>query len=182
MPGYVIHLAIAKKQLEQGKINDVEEYIRGTMAPDLLKRQGIDSHYGYSSNPGFKQFFREHTIENDYEKGYFLHLVTDYLFYNKFIDLEKWTPDLYRDYDALNKPIVQMYGIDLPEEVRDETQFCDETPQMLKLEDVVSFIDTVGKMDLEEIYKKMIKKMRQSEEKDKRRKTGEIEKVFDDMF
>ena len=38
MPGYVIHLAVAKKQLEFNKVKNEDEFIKGIIAPDLLKK------------------------------------------------------------------------------------------------------------------------------------------------
>lgn len=56
MPGFVIHLAIAKEYLkrypEDGE--DEEEFYRGVIAPDLLKKP--ESHYGPStSDPDFER-------------------------------------------------------------------------------------------------------------------------------
>ena len=81
MPGYVIHLAIAKKQIELNNIKNKKEYIEGVIAPDILKQQGIDSHYGFSSaNPDIERFIESHSQKNDYDKGYLLHLITDFWF------------------------------------------------------------------------------------------------------
>jgi hypothetical protein len=69
------------------------------------------------------QFLSESAIDNDYEKGIFLHLITDYLFYNDFFDrnyLEKVTyndfiKDLYYSYDNSNKYLTDKYKLDINE-------------------------------------------------------------------
>lgn len=154
MPGYVIHLAIAKKQIELNKIQNEEEFIRGVIAPDLLKQVGIDSHYGNSSNPNLKKFLKKHTIKTDYNKGYFLHLVTDYIFYNKFLD--NWTPEIYEDYDVLNNSLIRKYGLSIPKEAQEYVKFQDKALTILNFDDIISFIETVGKISINEMYKEYV--------------------------
>lgn len=151
MPGYVIHLAVAKRYAERNKIIESKEFIQGVIAPDLLKQKGIDSHYGASNSIDFNEFFKYHKIDNDYEKGYLLHLVTDYIFYEKLAD--RWTPDIYRDYGILNKSLVEKYNIDLPEEVRKCAEFIDGNLSILNLEDIINFIEEMSKIDLDEFVK-----------------------------
>lgn len=154
MPGYVIHLAIAKKHLEQNNIQNEEEFIRGIIAPDLLKQSGIDSHYGVSSSPDIKKFFEKHSLKTDYNKGYFLHLVTDYLFYNKFLSV--WSPQIYDDYNVLNKDLIERYQIQVPKEIEKHIKFADNPLTILSKNDIISFIETVGKIPIDEMYKKYV--------------------------
>lgn len=154
MPGYVIHLAISKKQIELNNIQNEEEFIRGTIAPDLLKMTGIDSHYGDSSNPNLKKFLENNSLKSDYKKGYFLHLVTDYLFYNKF--LEKWSPKIYEDYNILNKVLIDKYKIQIPKEVEKYIKFEEKSLTILSLDDIISFIDNVGRLPINQIYRKYV--------------------------
>lgn len=151
MPGYVIHLAVAKKHIELNNIQNKEEFIRGIIAPDLLKQAGIDSHYGISSNPNLRKFLENHKMKSDYNKGYFLHLVTDYMFYNKFLD--KWSPEIYEDYDILNKVLIEKYNVKVPNEVQKYVEFQDKPLTILNLDDIISFIETVGKIPINQMYK-----------------------------
>ena len=59
MPGYVIHLAVAKKHIELNNIRNEDEFVRGVIAPDLLKQAGLDSHYGNSSTPNLREFLKK---------------------------------------------------------------------------------------------------------------------------
>ena len=145
MPGFVIHLAIAQ---QYAKINSIknEELIKGVIMPDLLDKK--ISHYGETTaHPNFEKYFSENNIETDYDKGYLLHLVTDYLFYNKL--LKGFTGKLYDDYDRLNDFLVEKYKINMPEEVLDVVKSSKEEPQILKREMICDFIEKMSKIDLE---------------------------------
>lgn len=151
MPGYVIHLAIAKKYIEINGIKNEEEFIKGTIEPDILKQQGIDSHYGYSDNPSIKKFFEEHSLPTDYNRGYLLHLIADYLFYNNFLD--NWKPEIYDDYSILNRDLIERYSIKVPEEVKKDAEFKEGKLSILEYDSVIEFIETTAKIQLEEIIK-----------------------------
>lgn len=154
MPGYVIHLAIAEKNINLSNIRNKEEFIKGVIAPDILKNIGIDSHYGNSSNPNLKKFLEKHNLETDYNKGYFLHLVTDYLFYNKFLD--RWSSEIYDDYNTLNQILVKKYDIQIPKEVEKYVEFGNKALTILKFDDIITFIETVGKISINQMYKKYV--------------------------
>lgn len=154
MPGYVIHLAIAEKNINLSNIRNKEEFVKGVIAPDILKNIGINSHYGNSSNPNLEKFFEKHNLETDYNKGYFLHLVTDYLFYNRF--LKEWSPEIYADYNSLNSILIKKYGIQIPKEVRNYVKFEDKALTILNFDDIITFIETVGKIPINQMYKKYV--------------------------
>ncbi len=154
MPGYIIHLAVAKKQMKLNNIQNETEFIKGVIAPDLLKQEGIDSHYGNSSNPNLIRFLIKHNIETDYNKGYFLHLVTDYIFYNKF--LSRWGPEIYEDYNTLNDSLIKKYELKVPKEVQEYVKFQDKALTILDFDDIISFIETVGKIPINQMYKEYV--------------------------
>ena len=103
MPGYVIHLAIAEMYLKKhnDKKEDYNEFIEGVIYPDSTKIKS-ETHYGdKSSESNLYEFLKEHELKNSFEKGYFLHLLTDYLFYNRYIDTI--SEKIYREYKAVSK-------------------------------------------------------------------------------
>lgn len=152
MPGYVIHLAVGKVYSQNNKIEDLQSFERGIIAPDMLGDKTI-SHYGpYSSQPGLNQFIQINGISNSYNEGYFLHLVTDYLFYHNF--LRRWERAVYDDYDKLNSIIMQKYGITIPEEIREKVEFKDGKTTILNEEDLYKFINSVGKINIRQIVAK----------------------------
>ena len=87
MAGYVIHLAVGEEFIRNfpNEITNYEDFIKGIIYPDSVEDKSL-THYGEkSSKVNLKLFFNERDILDDFNKGYFLHLVTDYLFYNKFL-------------------------------------------------------------------------------------------------
>ncbi len=151
MPGYAIHLAVGKVYTKNNKISNSENFDRGIIAPDLAKDKG-KSHYGpYSSNPNLDRYLKETGITNEFDEGYFLHLMTDYLFYNNF--LEKWDEHIYDDYDKLNSRIIKKYNIVIPEELLKVVKDKDGELQLLNEEKIYRFIDIVGKINVREIVK-----------------------------
>lgn len=161
MPGYVIHLAAGKVYEKHNKIADIQSFEKGIIVPDLAEDKA-KSHYGpYSSKAGLNQYLQENGISTNYQEGYFFHLATDYLFYNKF--LKQWDPIVYEDYDKLNAKLMQKYGVVLPKEIQEKVKFKEGAPQILKEEDLCKFIEGVGKIPIRQIvsqksvdYKKIV--------------------------
>lgn len=148
MPGYVIHLAIGKEYLKRNKVNDESEFLRGIIMPDLLDKKS--SHFGEaSSNPDFSEFLKLNSLDSDYNKGYYLHLITDYLFYNKY--LKEFSEDIYEDYNKLNSFLVEKYGIEIPPELQGVVKFSEGEPRILRRESICGFIEAISKINLQRI-------------------------------
>lgn len=151
MPGYVIHLAVGKVYSQHNKIKDLQRFERGIIMPDTIKDKS-KSHYGpASSQPDLNKFIQINGISSSYDEGYFLHLFTDYLFYNRF--LKRWEPSIYEDYDKLNAGIIQRYNIELMEEIKGAVRFKTGTLTLLSEEQIYHFIETVGRINVREIVK-----------------------------
>ena len=151
MPGYVIHLAVGKVDSNKNKISDLERFERGIIAPDLAKDKA-KSHYGpYSSIPDLDRYLKERGTTNEFDEAYFLHLMTDYLFYNRF--LKEWNEHIYDDYDKLNGRIIKKYNIVLPKELLGVVKIKEGELELLDEEQIYSFIDTVGRIDIRGIVK-----------------------------
>lgn len=156
MPGYIIHLAVGKVYCKNNKIEDIQSFIKGVIAPDQEKDKRI-SHYGpNSSNPNLKEYMKQNPIFDSFREGYFLHLVTDYLFYNKY--LEKWGISIYDDYDILNKRIIEKYKIEIPKEIENGVGYKDGKLSIIDENSLYEFIETVGKIKLKEDIIKNINK------------------------
>lgn len=154
MPGYVIHLAVANVHLScRHDVRDADAFLRGTIAPDLLLPKEA-SHFGDdTARPGLDLFADTHDLSDDYQRGYFLHLLTDHLFYNRFLSDFVWSPAVYDDYDRLNERLVKAYGVVVPNEVSDCVGFRDDDLEVFRFERICGFIDTVGAIDLDEILR-----------------------------
>ena len=162
MASSAIHLAVAKKYYERNNISDYDNFIAGSLYPDAAddKDQAhyTDSNRG-TNNVSYLQskvnlysFLKGRKELNDFELGWFLHLVTDYLFYNKYLDkIEK--PQIYYDYDYTNEDIVNKYSLELPEEVYKDVSFKKGTPKILTLELAYKIIEEVSNLDILEIEK-----------------------------
>ena len=148
MPGYTIHLAIAKKHFEKNDIKNQNEFLKGAISPDLLDKS--ISHYGESSSsPDFNKFLETNSLDSEYNQGYFLHLITDYLFYNKF--LKKFSNEIYRDYDKLNEFLINKYNLEIPSEIKSIVKFGQGEPKILNRESICKFIEVVASIDIKKI-------------------------------
>lgn len=157
MAGYVIHLAVAEAYKDK-HINDIknyEDFIKGVIFPDSVSDKSL-THYGEkSSKVNLKEFLRENEIDNDYNKGYFLHLVTDYIFYNKFLDC--FSKDIYNDYDILNEIIQKKFNVIIPESVNDKVFYKRGDTSILAEEKVIKFIEEVSDYKLSYIKEEVLK-------------------------
>ena len=150
MPGYVIHIAIAQQYLKKHKLNYSKEFIRGSIMPDLTNDKS-KSHYGKSpAYTNLKSFLLENDLNSDIEKGKFLHLITDYLFYNHYLEVFS-KPEIYDDYDISNKILIEKYDVQLIDEVKDTVKFKSGNLKILSYPLLFKMIDEVSKLDLEEV-------------------------------
>ena len=155
MAGYVIHLAIAEEYLRKHKDikEDYEEFIKGVIYPDSVTDKSL-THYGIkSSKVILKDFLQDNEINNSYMRGYFLHLITDYLFYNKY--LEKFTKDIYNDYDILNKRLIEKYNVVLPENIQNNVFYKEGETKILTMELAIKIIDEISDLNLNAVEKEI---------------------------
>jgi hypothetical protein len=155
MPGYVIHLATANEYMNKHKdaIKNKDEFYKGVIAPDLTTKEGkINTHFGKNSSQANLRKYLEHNnnnIETDFDKGFFLHLVTDYIFYNKYFDT--YSKDIYNDYDILNSFLIEKYKVVLPNKIKDNVYFKDGDLKLLDLDKVEKCIEEASGMELDDI-------------------------------
>lgn len=170
MASPVMHLAIAKKYLDNNKNINVQEFIKGTLYPDathdkdkthytkLSRGKDVISHL--NGKVDLFKFLKEHESLNDFETGWLLHLVTDYLFFDecfnkKYLEnicYEDFCKDLYYAYDCLNLYLEKKYNItkdyykDYPNEYYPGRGYkkC-----ILSKEEIDKFIEHVSSINLE---------------------------------
>ena len=169
MPGFTIHIAIAKRYIENHKseIKNEEDFIKGVIAPDL--NENLDkpvedkskSHYGewgkYQVKTQIDKFLKDSkvNINQDFWKGYFMHLLTDHYFYNKHFKEEhqeiiKNNDRFYYDYDCLNKELIEKYKINILDNIKQYMNFFDGEPKYLKKTKVVDFIEQISNIDIQD--------------------------------
>lgn len=181
-----IHLAISKLYLEKSKISvDKYKVLEGTLYPDTVKDKNV-SHYADIEKRGkdnishlqgkvnLYNFLLSHSNLDDFELGWFIHLVTDYLFFDEcfskyyllITSYEQFRKDLYFSYDCISEYISNKYRITKEDYTiylsefypGKEYQECLFSKEMLD-----SFIERVSSIDLEKyinkimIYKKNVK-------------------------
>lgn len=160
MPSLAMHLAIAKKYLEQHPEENEEEFYQGAIAPDMKPILEIGNgrlHYGENSHrPGLNKYYQEEGLNSSYNRGYFQHLLTDYLFYNKFFD--EFSYDIYDDYTRMNTRIIKRYGLEIPEDIQKHIEKLDGEIKVIDEDSVYKFIETVGKLDLENYQEQISEK------------------------
>lgn len=157
MAGYIIHLAVGEEyiRLHPKEISNYDEFVEGIIYPDSVEDKSL-THYGpKSSKVNLKAFFECRDINDDFNKGYFIHLVTDYVFYNKFLHVfsKKY---IYNDYDILNKKIEKEFNVRIPLKVRNSVHYCSGETKILKFEDTKEFIKNVSKYDINDIKKSVL--------------------------
>ena len=94
MASALIHLAVAKKLTENINIKNKKDYYLGSIAPDLSKQIGLNkmsSHFLIHTKedvPNTEMFINKYPnfMNNEFELGYFIHLYTDKLWFDGFLN------------------------------------------------------------------------------------------------
>lgn len=140
MASAIIHLAVAKKLLDYLKVDNQKDYLLGSIAPDISKQIGaskVSSHFLIHTKPdvpNIQMFIDKYPnfINNSFDLGYFIHLYTDKLWFNGFIDnlicnnsiklldgtiiettKEEMQNMIYSDYTNMNISLIDKYNMDL---------------------------------------------------------------------
>ena len=196
MPGFNIHLAIGKKYIEKQKyknnsekdiIIDERSFYNGIVAPDLVTDKSISHYATEKDNSDLEKYLKEkvrldlylkdNKVETDFEKGVFLHLITDYLFFNEFlekkfirsINYQEFVRDLYYSYEKTNNYLNKKYNIDFSifgdrlekniEKNKEEKNLKDDDLKNKKLlfseKDLDEFIEKISNINLKDIENKI---------------------------
>lgn len=141
MASIVIHACVAKEINKTLKIKNEEQFLLGSIAPDLGKMINIDrtiTHFLKDSNKDspidLDKFLNKYGMHlNDpFVLGYYIHLYTDKIWENSFLDKyisdtkikllngkiipntdENYKKVIYEDYNNLNNILVNLYHIDI---------------------------------------------------------------------
>ncbi len=187
MPGFHIHVAIGSEHKKKYRILNAVEFDKGIVSPDLVKDKSVSHYTGYQDKNDLFQylenkvnlyeFLKQNDISDDYKKGEFLHLATDYLFFNYFMDKEylkrvdynSFCKDLYYSYDITNDYLFQKYKIDFPVFKQEILKAISDSHieknvddgaylNILPIDKLDYFITMMGNMNLER-YASKIKKL-----------------------
>lgn len=195
MPGFNIHLAIGKRYIEKQKnkkdvIKNENSFYNGLVAPDLVNDKKI-SHYTTETNKNNLEkyllgkvrldlYLKENKVETDFEKGVFLHLFTDYLFFNQFfkkeyiknITYQDFVRDLYYSYEKTNDYLNKKYNIDFSifgdrlikniEKNKKEKNLKEDMKNrklIFSEKDLDEFIEKVSSINIDEVVMRLIRKV-----------------------
>ncbi|MCI8308696.1 MAG: hypothetical protein HFJ45_00430 [Clostridia bacterium] len=192
MASFNIHLAVAIEYMKKNHIENKDELFYGAIVPDLEEDKSKSHYTGYHNSDNLTRYLAEKVdlnlylkqeeINTDYEKGKFLHLITDYLFFNNFfeenyiknITYKKFVNDLYYSYVISNSYLEEKYNIkDLPKDLLEKMNKDIKNTlnsksnsnkiqkNILPLEKLNEFIEKVSNIDLE-LYKSKILKAKKN--------------------
>lgn len=139
MASVIIHLAVAKKVNEVLKRNQHDLFL-GAMAPDAAKLVGSSRKISHfittpdSDTPEIDVFLSkyENDLDDTFVLGYFIHLVTDVLWFKEFLvnfvndntittktgekielDEKEVLDIIYNDFTSMNQEVEKYYDLDL---------------------------------------------------------------------
>lgn len=179
MASFNIHLAVGYDYLKKNKIENELDFIKGILDPDLAKddhashytdkRKGTSLKDHLETKVNLNRYLKENKINNDYQKGYFLHLLTDYKFFHEFFDesylenisYEEFCKDLYYSYVIANEWIDKKYPVKIPDEykkrieenikndLKEKECTNEKRTNILPQEKLTNWIEKMGNIDLE---------------------------------
>lgn len=173
-----IHLAVGMKYLEYHSGLNKDEFLDGIIVPDFAP-DDKKSHYSkiqdkrslksYLANKiSLIDYLQENEVSDDYQKGIFLHLITDYLFFNAFfeddylehVSYTDFAKDLYYSYGLTNDYLTTKYNLELSsilekinariaEDRKEKEMNAEERINILPIDKLNTFIDTVASIELD---------------------------------
>jgi len=174
MASLAMHMAIASEYCKKNNYVNEKEFLRGSIAPDTSKDKkkshftmdGIrpnsdEEYYFYVS---LEDYVEENKIEDDFKKGEFMHLLTDKLFYAKFLmqkesvknfqdgDQQKLLGVLYQDYNRVTGVLHEKYDLDLGKLPEISRTTCDKEPTLFKKDEIIKFIERCASINLQKEY------------------------------
>lgn len=182
MPSFNIHLAVGKCYCDKNNYS-YSSYFKGLLDPDIICDK--NTHYSgvrdknkilecLENKVNLYWFVSENKLDDDYSKAYFLHLITDYLFFNYYMDKEyllsvgydTFCKDLYYSYDLTNKYLETQYCLDYPmykqeilnsihHDLREKKIQKKKYKNILPFGQLDSFIKTVSNINLENYFLKI---------------------------
>lgn len=144
MASAIIHIAVAKKVNEVLNVNPENHLLLGAIAPDIAKMVGSERYISHfidesdkeiTSVPNIDNFLSKYKkyLNNPYELGYYIHLLTDVLWFKEYLpnianeeeyiiynkegipikyDEDEYSKIIYNDYTNMNIEVVDYYGMD----------------------------------------------------------------------
>lgn len=155
MPGFIIHIAVAQENLKKHNLDYSRDFIKGSVLPDFTTDKS-KTHYGKSpAYTNLKKFLLNNDIETDLNKGKFLHLITDYLFYNYYVEnfSKKY---IYDDYDKTNRYIIDKYNVKIIDEIVGKIFYLEGEPKILNFALIDKIITEISNLDILKVAEEVL--------------------------
>ena len=121
MPSAAAHIASAN--IVKNKLNIKDDmFFVGALLPDVLEMDKKESHFKEQGSfflvPRLNYYKETHDLNNPMNLGYYLHLYLDYYFLEDYLKNNNPGVDvfeekiIYKDYDILNKKILDRFNVD----------------------------------------------------------------------
>ena len=105
MANIAVHLAAAQEWAKKHNVDNLDDFLWGAVAPDILGKltSRSETHYDdlpnsivdddmllrFNSEANIEKFLAKNPIKTDYDKGYLFHLLVDKYFYNDFLKIDR---------------------------------------------------------------------------------------------
>lgn len=177
MASLMIHMVIGQEYCRKNVINNIDEFLKGNLSPDLFydkeKAHGVDitsksNNYdeAIKNRVNLANCCKDLDIAKDFDKGVFLHLLTDYYFYNLYmLNLASYKSIKDKTYKVMNKLVYDEYArvanvlMENFEGVRLDLLpdfACAVDKENMKLfskDSILSVVDKCSSFDLDKIFK-----------------------------
>lgn len=122
MASLMVHMVIGQEYCRKNTIDNVDEFLKGNLFPDLCsdkeKAHGVekinkpdDYDEAIRNRVNLIKCCKEQDITSDFNKGIFLHLLTDYYFYNEYmLKLGSYKSIKDKTYIIMNKLVYDEYA------------------------------------------------------------------------
>ena len=179
MASLILHQIIGEKYCNINNIDNPQKFLKGNIAPDIAPNKDtgqykeprpIFTYYDAAKDRvNLHTFCKSNKIDNDYNLGYFLHLVTDHIFYNiliadnpQFIEFctkpyKQSSAQMYTEYDRVANYLLQLFPqTDLTILPKAAINTLNEKLQILDENKLIEFISICSNINLQQLYTEVI--------------------------
>ena len=171
-----LHILIAEQYCKEHNIHNTKPYLEGAILPDI-QADKVSSHFGKKIRPtslkealeakiDIKECINSLNFNDETQRGIFLHLLTDYIYYNflyeeKFesISLPTILASIANDASVMTKEITKKHNISLPEKYHQLIQPKEDCGKYLlfKGDKLNNFIKLVSSLQIDDAKKSILK-------------------------
>lgn len=170
MPNYLTHLAIAKVYARKHDVRDVPDFLKGNIAPDIMRAEGTVHHYKHklesqdikksaTDRIDLVRCLSEIDTATDFGKGVFLHMLVDNFCYFNVLDFEKFQQainhgadiqaSIHKSFEKYSDYISKKYNIDFvdfrvtgcEQKIKeDQAQWAELMKQRIGVDDILEIV------------------------------------------